>query len=596
MMESKRERVSPCQVYQAMTRDIATMMPKPANCWLVAIIAVGLMSLSLAHAGEKDKKPRYPKAPSAENVPLVPAAWQTAPRKPLSSADLDHLLTEAQQKDKVTPAQALTDEEFLRRATLDLTGKLPSPAQIEEFVNSSDRAKRTQLIDRLLDSDDFSTNWARYWRDVLLWRATDMRVITRLPRTYGLEVWLDQQLKAKRSWGAITRDLLRAEGMLEIRAPTRNGAIAFILAHAGDAAAVERASDTARVFLGIKIQCAQCHDHPNDIWKRNQFHELAAFFGRLTDKEEAAERGSGIRLIANPTGEYQMPDRDNPKKTWSVHPRFLTGEAVPQGLSDHDRRKQLADLITSPDNYWFAAAFVNRIWGALMGQAFYQPVDNMGPLQEATYPNVLLRLADSFRATNHDIRGMFRTIMNSQAYQRQFRLGDNTADHLHFAAAYPSRLRGDAIWWALERILGPFPGEQQGAKVFAGGAGIEVSPFAKNKPSLQFVVKKQFDYDPSIKSDELEGSITQAMMLMNSQVLNDRIRARGDTPLARVLSEHQQDDSAVQIVYLQTLCRKPTARELKTCLDYIKEVGKRGEALEDILWTLVNSTEFQTKR
>jgi hypothetical protein len=579
-----------------MNVNIWQKMKRAAHCCVVAVVVAGWLSLSVVPAQENGKKTRYPKAPSAVNVPLVPVTWKTAPHKSLSPADLDRLLTEAQKKEKVAPALALADEQFLRRATLDLTGKIPSPAQIEEFVKSPDHDKRARLIDRLLDSEEFCTNWARYWRDVLLWRATDMRVITHLPRTYGLEVWLGQQLKAKRSWAAITRDLLTAEGMLEIRAPTRNGAIAFILAHAGDTAAVERASDTARVFLGIKIQCAQCHDHPDDIWKRNQFHELAAFFGRLTDKEEAAERGSGIHLIANPSGEYQMPDRDNPKKTYTIHPRFLTGETVPQALSDHDRRKQLADLVTSPDNYWFAAAFVNRIWGALMGQGFYQPFDNMGPLQEVVYPEVLLRLADSFRATNHDIRGLFRTIMNSQAYQRQFRLGDNTADHLRFAAAYPSRLRGDAIWWTLESILGPFPGEQTGAKVFAGGAGIEVSPFAKNKPSLQFLVKKLFDFDPSTKSDELEGSITQAMMLMNNQAINERIRATGDTPLGRILKEHHQDDSAIQIVYLQTLSRKPTERELKTCLEHIKEVGKRGEALEDILWTLVNSTEFQTKR
>jgi hypothetical protein len=562
-------------------------------------VGVGLACWALfTPAAAEDKKPRYPKAPDAKDVKLVPDAWKTAPRTPLAPGEIDRLLEAGRSAADNGPELSTTDEQFVRRACQDVTGKPPTPDVIEAFVNDPDSGKRSKLIDRLLASGDFAQHWGRQLRDVLLWRATDLRIVARLPRTVALELWLTHQLKENRSWAAITRDLLTAKGGLRHRSH-EGGENAFLLAHTGEDAPVERAADTSRVFLGIRIQCAQCHDHPEDIWKRNQFHELAAFFGRTGDQSNRTEGGGVIELVARPDGEYQMPGQDDPKKFTTVHPRFLTGEEVPQGLSDAERRRALADLITSKENFWFAAAFVNRVWGVLMGQAFYEPVDDMGPLkeQEATRPEVLLRVADAFRTTDHDIKGLFRVILNSQAYQRQFRLGENAAQHVKFAGNYPSRLSGEALWQALFAALGPFPSDRSDdEREFRGGAGVTGGPFAKANPTLVYLVKLLFDADPSLRPDDVEGSITQALMLMNNKVLNSRIRATGDTPLAQLMNAHANDDSAVQALYLRSLGRKPTADELTACRDYLKQVGKRGEAFEDILWTLVNSTEFQSRR
>jgi hypothetical protein len=275
-----------------------------------------------------------------------------------------------------------------------------------------------------------------------------------------------------------------------------------------------------------------------------------------------------------------------------MHPRFLTGEAPGQELGDLARRKALADAITAKENYWFAAAFVNRMWGELMGQAFYQPVDSMGPLQEATYPEVLLGLAASFRATDYNVKDLFRTITNSQTYQRQMRMGEGSCEHLRFTATYPTRLRADALWEALVGALGPFPEGNAPPQQRPGGAMLP----AIFRPTFQNLFKRTFDFDPSLKPDEVEGSVPQALMLMNNQLITSRMKATGDTPLAKILKEHPQDDEAIRQVYLRTLSRKPTDRELETCRGYIKQVGDRAEAFEDLLWTLVNSTEFQTKR
>ncbi len=563
---------------------------------LAALAACAWLGLEAAMAEDK-KPPRYPSAPSAKDVPIVPEAWKTMPRTPLAAGEIDKLLAEARSAEKVSVSPPINDEQFIRRVTLDLCGKPPKQEQIDAFLNDKDPAKRSKTIDRLLASDEFARHWGRYFRDVLLWRATDLRIVVRLPRTVALEIWLIKQLKQNRSWAEITRDLITPSSPLQHRHYEKGGESGFLLAHTGEDAAVERAADTSRVFLGLSIQCAQCHDHPDDMWRREHFHRLAAFFGRTDDRSDRTEQGGVHVIVGKPDGEYEMPDLKDPKKMHTVHPQFITDEKVKEGMSDADRRKALADLVTSPNNYWYAAAFVNRIWGVLMGQAFYQPVDNMGPLQEATYPKVLLRLADAFRASNHDIKGMFRAILNSEAYQSQFRLGHSLDQHLAFSAMYPSRLSGEAIWQSLDSVLGPFPDEMpDDGRVFRGGGDTKAGPFSSANPSLVYQVKQLFDFDPSLKPDDVESTITQAMMLMNNKKLNASINAKGDTPLGALVKAHRENDSAIQVLYLKALSRKPSARELDTCLTFVKEVGDRDDAFEDILWTLVNSTEFQIKR
>jgi hypothetical protein len=524
----------------------------------------------------------------------MPEAWKAAPKAKATSQEIDLLLNKALEADKVKTSPLTSDEQFIRRVTLDLTGRLPLPADVTEFLADRSPDKRARLIDRLLDSEEFCSHWGRYWHDVIISRATDER-IKRLGITRAFELWMAEQLKARRSWNQIARDMITVEGALKYgpdNTDTSNGAAVFLLCHQGQEAAVERAAETSRVFLGIQIQCAQCHDHPSDIWKREQFHQLTAFYARLTERlirMQGGNRIEGIQLISRPNGEHQMPNLADPKKSTTIMPKHLTGEPYSGGRADSDRRKALADWVTAEDNYWFAAAFANRIWGELMGQAFYQPVDAMGPLQQATYPDVLLRLAASFRASGYDIRELYRLIANTEAYQRQIRLGDSADEHLQFAGVYPSRLNGDALWESLQGVLGPM---QAGPRPQATG------PAARflNRNSIERQFKDLFGFDPSTKPDEVEGSIPQALMLMNNPAINNQMRATGNTVLAKLLRAYPQDDDAIRMLYLRTLARKPTTAEFDTCKHYIAEVGNRNEAFEDLLWTLINSTEFQTKR
>jgi hypothetical protein len=536
---------------------------------------------------------RYAGSPESAAKLMSPEGWRNAPPGPVTPGEIDALLHKQEKQLKISPAPRTTDEQFLRRVTLDLTGQLPVPADVDEFVADKDPQKRAKLIDRLLDSEEYARHWARYWRDVIVSRATAQMVFLRLPRNLGLEAWFFEQLKANRSWAEITRDLITAEGAVSLEEPTKNGATGFLLCHFGPEADNERAAETARVFMGIQIQCAQCHDHPSDIWKRNQFHELAAFYGRTRERRMPgmAQRIS-IQISSAPNGEHQMPNLNNPKKSTTMQPHFLFGDAQPPSPDDKSRRKALADAVTSTDNYWFAAAYANRVWGELMGQAFYQPVDDMGPSKEAVLPHVLTRLAASFRAEKYDVKALFRDILNSETYQQQIRLGESTDQHLLFTAAYPTRLRADSLWESLVNVLGTIRGPQpqlNPRQAMFGGLFARLNNFEAN-------FKREFDFDPSSKPDDVEGSIPQALLLMNNPLIDERIQAKGTNLLSRVLTAYPKDDDALRILYLRTLARKPTDNELEKCRSYIAKVDNRKEAYEDLLWALINSTEFQTKR
>jgi Protein of unknown function (DUF1549)/Protein of unknown function (DUF1553) len=582
---------------------------------LAGIIVAGSYCLPANAADPKSKptvgdtdgiRPPSPIVPRSNVLTAEP--WKGVPIAALTAADLDKLVAAELRTDHIQPAARTTDEAFLRRVTLDLTGKLPTPSELAEFVRDKDPSKRAKVIDKLLASDAYAHHWADFWRDVMTARFTDRRQLALVPE---FEKWLLKEFRENKSWRDMTRAMLTAEGSVPIgparpaampagdsgsttAEPQWNPAAAFLLAHLGDDQAEERAAETSRVFLGIQLQCAQCHDHPFDEWKQKQFHELAAYFSRIRSRQVVGQQNSGrprIDLMSIPVREHKLPDKADPTKGTIVAPKFLTGVSPPRNLPDLERRTALANEITNPENFWFAAAFVNRTWGELMGQSFGQPVDDLGPGKDVFMPAVLARMSASFRASDYDIKQLIRTICNSEAYQRQIRPGASAEDHLHFAAAYPTRLPGEALWQSLISVLGALgpPLDPRMAVAAAFGANARPLPF-------EYMFLSEFRFDPSLKADEVEGSIPQALILMNSPQINRAMQARGASALAQLLKQNTKDEDAVRALYYKTLTRKPTDHEMSKAVAYVHKIGKREEAFEDLLWTLINSTEFQTKR
>jgi Protein of unknown function (DUF1549)/Protein of unknown function (DUF1553) len=577
--------------------------------WLLALLASAIVLLSTLHAD--DKKPTSPGKNDKEygkkldKVDIIPKEWLSTTAVKLSPNAIDEMLKNLQSQEGLKYSAHTTDEQFVRRVYLDLAGKLPEPSEIKHFVSDKSTGKRSELIDRLLASDDFNRHWARYWRDVVAVRATEQRSKINEPK---FEAWLAESIRKNEPWSKMVNEMITATGEIRYtggeskKSDQEVGAGHFLLTHLGADANIERAADTARVFMGIQIQCAQCHDHPNDIWKREQFHELVAFYARTKDRPVREDnRIVGFTVFGALIGEHRMPDKDDPKKTYVMQPKFLTGEKPKRDLSDEDRRKQLAKYVTADNNYWFYANMVNRVWADLMGQSFYNPVDNMGPLMEATYPEVLLKLAQHFKESGTDIRDLYRLIMNSQTYQRQVRLGETADQHLHFAGNYPSRLTADEIWDSLSAVLGniqqplfrPAMGKLKDQPKTANPA----DRFAR-RFGFEGLFKTVFAFDPTAKQDEIESTISQALMLMNNPQIQAKLRFSSDNTLGKILKSHSNDKDAVQAVYLRVLARSATPREERISTDYIQKfpANSRYAAYEDLFWVLINSAEFQTKR
>lgn len=567
------------------------------------------------------------------------------------ASQVDERINEQLQRRGILLSPRTSDAEFLRRSSLDITGRLPTPEEIARFAHDSDSEKRPKLVERLLQSDGYARNRARYWRDAILYRATDARA-QRSRR--ALEDWFFEQFSSGRGWDAICTDLITATGDVATQGNT-----ALVVAQM--AQAEELAAETSRLFLGIQIQCAQCHDHPYDAWTRDQFHQLAAYFPRvrIQRQQDADDRRFKVvsadgnapgrrnvdparrfaRLDSNGDGkaeraevperlqrqfdqlvrradkdqdkaltfeelkealaravvnrrqrlEHYMPDLEHPDQPGTlVHPAFfVTGESMAPGSSDLDRRRALAASITSEQNPWFVRAFVNRVWTQMMGQGFTEPVDDMGPNRPTVFADVLDLLAEGFRANSYDVRWLIGTIAATAAYQRQDRPRGADPDGPRFAAVCPTRMRADPLFDHLVRVLDlnavDDPARNRNAR-------------NRRRGGVRGQFAQLFGYDPSMPAGDVVGTIPQALFLMNSPVVNRRIRAQGDTPLARILKQYDQDERAVVELYLQTLAREPSPQEIETCLEYVREVGKRDEAFEDILWSLLNSSEFLTRR
>ncbi len=638
---------------------LPTRLPKSRVAFALAIpalIAVAGMSrfVEEAHAANKPgaAKSGLASAPTANGV----------------ASKIDQLILTDLTKAGVTPAGICNDEDYLRRASLDITGQLPSPSEVTLFALDPDSGKRTKLVERLLASPDFGQNWARYWRDVIYMPATEPR--SRLSQA-DFEKWLAEQWNKSVGWNATATAIITAVGDV-----TEHPETALIFAQSGVNEDV--AAEACRIFLGIQMQCANCHDHPSDIWKREQFHELAAYFPRITLRRMMVgeikievlsantDRGRGDQMRENPEQFVTMLDRNKDKKLSKdemrarpgmmaraetpgvptqlvdrifeqadsnkdggitaaeikampqpmqagrgstehhmsdlqdpsskgklIQPKFFINGATPgQNLSDLERRQAAAKSFTASDNPWFARAIVNRVWCEMLGEGFYMPVDDLGPTRSARFPEALEAICQGFVANGYDPKWLIRTVANSQTYQRKVAAKSSAEDALPFASVTPTRLRADVVFDSLMQVLGfdeeSLNGSGRGGMMGGGPRAAQRSP--------RFQFDTLFGIDPSMSKEDITGNVPQALFLMNASLLRSAVSASGNSRLGRLLRNNSNDRDALGELYLLVLAREPSKHEVEICQVHLKEVGQRNEAYEDLLWSLLNSSEFLSKR
>ncbi len=572
---------------------------------------------------EREPAPRGP-------LPDRPARTVTPPT--LTSVELDRLIKQylTATAPKVEPATLTTDVEFVRRIYFDVIGHPPTPVQVDSFLREHSKDKRSRLIDGLLATPEYARNWANYWREVISFHATNEN-----PNRVGfddLEDWIAKRLAANTPWDTIVAGMITATGRND-----ENGAVALSLAH--EARPVEMAGEVSRIFMGVQIQCAQCHDHKTDAWKRRQFHEFAAFFQGVRPKQ-VEKGGMGVlpvfAVVEQGPRRYTMPELDNPTKQIPIAPRFFLASSktnpaplLPEGLAITERRAMAASYITGQDNPWFAKAYINRVWYVLMGEAFYEPIDDIGPERDPKAPEVLNPLAEQWQKGGYDVRWLFRTILNTDALPPPGGSTANAAGKTPFASSCPSRLRADQVFDALAQALalpldsngnlsqpanknnarragpgGPAdkPLTKKGANKAAEAAGLASQAPGKNaaaairKGGLRLLVDRLFGIDPSVANEDVMGTIPQALFMMNGPIVTNRIQARPGTVLGEVLSTSPNPRAALNALYVRVLSRQPTKEEVDICSRYMTAVPNQAEAFEDIYWSLVNSTEFLTRR
>jgi hypothetical protein len=518
---------------------------------------------------------------------LVQAAVAAPPQE--VALALDQALAQDLFDSETDLAPLADDSTFLRRVTLDLVGDIPSPEATIAFLLDPSADKRARLVQQLLADPHYGQNWARYWRDVVFFRAQEERAEI---AANAMVVDLAEHLNRNDRWDAIAAQFITAQG--DVR---ENGHTAIIMAQ--DGRTEETAAEISRIFLGIQIQCAQCHDHPYDSWKREQFHELAAFFPRIGVRRVRDMTKQTFEVFSNdrygkkprkanndrrPMAEHQMPDLDDPSQPGQLmQPQFfLTSATLDPGMNDAQRRAKLAQWLTR--NEWFSIALVNRIWSELVGESFYELVDDIGPERESKAPLTEQLLAKNFRRSQYDLKWLIATICQTEAYQRASRPRRESSG-TPFVANVPQPLRSDQLLNALQTALNV----PETTKTSGGRKG-------KRQKSTRAEFEELFGFDPSIAREEISATIPQSLALMNSPLLHSQLRASQENLLAQLLPAIPDNEALLVELTLRCLSREPTAEELTRAQKYCEQCPNRKEAFEDLLWVLLNSAEFQHRK
>jgi hypothetical protein len=502
-----------------------------------------------------------PMAWAAENLPgpLSP---------PATSARVDELLGQRQQAAGVKPVELSGDAEFLRRVHFDLCGVLPTVATARGFLSDPRPDKRTRLIDELLDHPDHATHLADTWRHFLLPGDLDAE---RQAGVRGFQNWLRAQFVRNRRYDNIVADLLVPEDI----SPSSEAAAASLFYSALQFKPEELAANTSRMFLGVQIQCAQCHDHPMNNWKQKDFWGYAAFFARVR-QPQAQARSRMAAIVEATTGEVMLPDTQD-----VVMPKFLDTQQS-RGEDDGSRRRPLAIWLASSSNTYFAKATVNRVWAQLFGRGLVDPVDDLGTHNPASHPQLLEELAAWFVETGFDLKELYRVLANTRAYQLTSQSdedGAKTPPEL-FARMAIKNLSAEQLYDALARAT-----LRRDAQGMPGQIATRLDDAQRQLFVSRFRVLAG-------RPTEFQSGIPQALTLMNGTTVSSATDLMQSPLLQSLQAPFFSHEQRVDVLFLATLSRLPQVDEQHSFVDYVSRASDSNSALGDVLWALLNSAEF----
>ena len=545
---------------------------------MAAFLALGGLSLANAADKKSDAKSKTSVEKSKADKVVVRPTLTTKLDAAALAKEIDQAVSQRLAAEKVKASPLADDAEFLRRVTLDLAGHIPSAEKAAEFLDNKDPGKRAKLIDELLASDEYGKHMADVWKDLLVKRNSDNRLVPFDP----LVDWLTKNFNENRPWDQIVRDLLTAEGPQD-----ENGAVTYFLANN----TVDKMTDsTTKVFLGVQLQCAQCHNHPFTDWKQAEYWGMADFFlnVKLTGPRNPVKQEGSPGIVESKTflkGMGRKPPLPDSAKT--VPAKFLGGAEVK--LDGKEKaRPVLAKWMTSVENPYFSKAMVNRAWFQLFGRGLVNPVDDMNEANAASHPQLLVNLADQFAASGFDLKQLYRALCNSETYQRTSKPADGNAeaDPSLFARVAVRVMTPEQEFDSLFQVLAP----GKDPRTFKPGnfnneKAPKVAKYLNFSPRSQFVVF--FEAEDATDPTEYQDGIPQALRLMNAPQLNNAFVLNG------LLRAGKSQEQIIDQLYLAVLSRRPTSGERERMAGYVaKHKNEAREGYADLLWALMNCSEF----
>jgi hypothetical protein len=475
------------------------------------------------------------------------------------------------------PSPLIADAAFLRRIHLDLTGLLPQAEVARTFLLDETPAKRSQLIESLLDSPDYAKYWARKWGDLL--RLSRKQVGE--SAVYKFADWLERSISANQPYDDFARDLLTAKGSSLLN-PEAN----FIRTTINAEDAME---STAQLFLGSRIQCAKCHNHPFERWTQDNYYGLTAFFARIKTKKLG--NGGETFIWDAKKGEVRHPVAGRHVAPWVPD----TGAFVLP--PDKDRRQVFAEWLTKPSNPFFARVEVNRIWAALMGIGIVEPVDDFRDTNPPSNEPLLEELSRDFIRSGFDRRHLIRTIVSSNVYQTSGESNEfNRDDTRFFSFREPRRLEAEQLVDALGQVTGK-PMNFYGVPVTVKAVHLPAPDLAQRNRSMigdtEFLKVFGQPERQTVCSCERAGDagLGQALQLFNGKLFHGMLTA-GDSLFRKSLSAKKPLPEIVEHLHLSALSRFPNEKEKAIALAYLEKATDKGKALEDLCWAILNRNEF----
>jgi hypothetical protein len=490
---------------------------------------------------------------------------------------IDQLVANRWQELRLAPSAACSDEKFLRRVYLDIIGRIPAPEEAREFLQSIEPDKRERLVDSLLARPEYADFWANKWADLL--RPNPYRV--GIKATRSLDSWLRESFQNNVPYDQFVRGLLTAKG-----SNWQNGAVTLFRDRREPE---EIVTITSQLFMGVRLECAKCHQHPFEVYGQADFYSLAAFFGRVGRKGTGLSppiSGGEEMVFVKSSGQVRHPLSGD-----VLPPRPLKSEAkdIP---ADEDPREALVDWLVQPDNPYFSQIAVNRIWADLFGVGLVDPVDDMRATNPPSNPQLLEALSNHFRQGGFDQKKLIKSIVLSAVYGLSTEPNKtNYADNRNYSRYYRQRLRAEVLMDA----VGDATGVEHGFRGLAKGT--RAMQLWTNRTESEFLDafgRPDANQDPPCERTR-DSTVTQALHLMNSPALHEKITAENGR-CHQLASGNSTTSDILDELYLAAFSRFPTEQERAGLVaEFSKPDTNRKTLIEDVLWSLLNSPEFTYK-